>query len=82
MRKRTMEGTGQPSTCRSGISQVGRSRSIELRVEITFWKTLIIWQLGYCTDIPKGIQTRLVNLTFGAVYVDAPGELDLEHVQA
>jgi len=30
----------------------------------------------------KEVQTRLVNLTFGAVYVDAPGEPDLEYVQA
>ena len=37
---------------------------------------------GYNEGVPKGTQARLVNLTFGAVYVDAPGELDLEYVQA
>ena len=37
---------------------------------------------GYNESVPKGTQARLVNLTFGAVYVDAPGELDLEYVQA
>ena len=36
----------------------------------------------YNEGVPKGTQARLVNLTFGAVYVDAPGELDLEYVQA
>lgn len=37
---------------------------------------------GYNESVSKGTQARLVNLTFGAVYVDAPGELDLEYVQA
>lgn len=55
---------------------------VELRLEITFWRLRSFGKLGYSTDIPKGIQTWLVNLTFGAVYVNAPGELDLEYVQA
>lgn len=38
--------------------------------------------LGHNEGVPKGTQARLVNLTFGAVYVDASGELDLEYVQA
>ena len=31
---------------------------------------------------PREYDRLPVNLTFGAVYVDAPGELDLKYVQA
>lgn len=66
------------------VCSAGRMGDVEIEIRL---KSLLIdidhlGFPGYNESVPKGTQARLVNLTFGAVYVDAPGELDLEYVQA
>ena len=62
--------------CRCGISHAVRFWFFDSDSKTPFGRLRLFGKLGYSTDIPKGIET------FGAVYVDAPGELDLEYVQA